>query len=490
MQPGARHLYFPFFVIILRRVLAEQSQVHWVSPSAGDSFGSGDNLNAKWTANKAVVSPSFKLCQGSTQSSLNTRGESAGSGGRCGAKTYPTVQQDSGTYSISLTMPNTTQVESFYLQMVDDFENIYRSPSFWLSPSSSAPEPPERAIQSSPAGTQDSSQSPLSVDPKVHEAPAAPLVTVTSPPISSAAMASAVGSQMTATRSPPTAAFAIPLSIVGAILLAAIVVAIRQNRMMGTERALDIQRLKQALSRSSSLRGSGYKDIENCGGAYGCTTMMPMPVPLFMPPLQTVERKLHTKGLYKDYASSQYTLPPLPYRSAAPSYRSSSRPASIHRVSAPTSSSRRSMVSSHRSTISSKTRMITSNFREPETTPVTPLPLTRPPSRVSSISSRTLTTRSLASLPPIQAGPALYDQNRLGLGSGQREIGDHDVQCSEGDVTDLILDDYMLPSRPSCLLPAPHLEASACGSEKEISELKNPYDAVAASLRNGRLKSV
>uniref|UniRef100_A0A0W0F5C1 Uncharacterized protein n=1 Tax=Moniliophthora roreri TaxID=221103 RepID=A0A0W0F5C1_MONRR len=469
MQPGARHLYFPFFVIILRRVLAEQSQVHWVSPSAGDSFGSGDNLNAKWTANKAVVSPSFKLCQGSTQSSLNTR-----AGQRYIFNLADDAKHNAGRIVL---LANGGRLRE------------HLSLTFVLA-ITSAPEPPERAIQSSPAGTQDSSQSPLSVDPKVHEAPAAPLVTVTSPPISSAAMASAVGSQMTATRSPPTAAFAIPLSIVGAILLAAIVVAIRQNRMMGTERALDIQRLKQALSRSSSLRGSGYKDIENCGGAYGCTTMMPMPVPLFMPPLQTVERKLHTKGLYKDYASSQYTLPPLPYRSAAPSYRSSSRPASIHRVSAPTSSSRRSMVSSHRSTISSKTRMITSNFREPETTPVTPLPLTRPPSRVSSISSRTLTTRSLASLPPIQAGPALYDQNRLGLGSGQREIGDHDVQCSEGDVTDLILDDYMLPSRPSCLLPAPHLEASACGSEKEISELKNPYDAVAASLRNGRLKSV
>ncbi|KAK7034759.1 hypothetical protein VNI00_012166 [Paramarasmius palmivorus] len=479
MQPGAQHLSVLVLVSILWTVMAEESQVHWISPSAGDVFGPGDNIKGAWTADKAVVSPSFKLCQGSTQSSLNTRDASDGSGAKCGAKTYPTVQQDSGTYSISLTVPNTTHVEWYYLLMMDDFGNVHRSPSFSLSPSGSVPEPSERGGQNRPLGTQESSQSPLSNNPKAEEAPAEPLVTVTSLPVPSAAMASAVGTEMTATRhsSPPTAAFAIPLSIVGAILLAALIVAVRQNRILGAERALDIHRFREALSRSSSFGKGGYRskhdDIEkNRAGAYGCAPMMPaiqaMPVPLFMPPAPPYElRASRAKDSYTAHVSRPYSPPPSLYKSAAPSYRSSSRPASTH--------SRISVSSSHHSTASSRSRTVT--FREPEI----PMPLPRPPSRVSSFSSasRSSTYRSLVALPPIQAGPAFYDMNRLET---------KEPEGVDGDVTDSILEDYMLPSpsRPSCLLPAPHLREEESAQKPT---LVNPYDAVAASLRNSRISS-
>lgn len=75
---------------------AKEPQVQWNSPSAGDRYSPGDSIVATWSSDSAVVSPTFKLCQGEPQSSDQGDNET------CGSKVYPTVQQSSGTYSTSL----------------------------------------------------------------------------------------------------------------------------------------------------------------------------------------------------------------------------------------------------------------------------------------------------------------------------------------------------------------------------------------------------
>ena len=103
MQPGAEPLYLCFLAVVFAVASAETSQVQWISPSAGDHFGPGDNILGKWSASKAISAPSFKLCTGAGQSSIKMRDEDNNGGtGRCGAKVYPTVQQDNGVYLASL----------------------------------------------------------------------------------------------------------------------------------------------------------------------------------------------------------------------------------------------------------------------------------------------------------------------------------------------------------------------------------------------------
>jgi len=95
-------VFLLIFFVFSEGVSGSQSQLEWITPSAGDVVRPGDDIVGQWKADKAVVSPSFQLCLGSSQSSVSRRSEDDESGGSCGAKVYPTVQQNGGVYSISL----------------------------------------------------------------------------------------------------------------------------------------------------------------------------------------------------------------------------------------------------------------------------------------------------------------------------------------------------------------------------------------------------
>ncbi|KAL0068020.1 hypothetical protein AAF712_004923 [Marasmius tenuissimus] len=479
MQPGAEPLFLCFFAIVFAVASAEPSQVRWISPSAGDYFGPGDNIVGKWSASKAVVSPSFELCTGAGQSNIHARDENNnGESGRCGAKTYPTIQQDNGVYFVSLTIPNVTDVQNYHLQMVDDFDNVSQSPSFSLSPSGSAP-PPAANEEKVPPSADRRAQSPLTVSRNASDEGSAPLVVVTTnDPLANATPARDTANLGASHAGPPTAAYAVPISIVGAILLAATFVALRQNKLLGLERKADIEKIKEALSRSGKSDNSS-NDIENAFqagkaangsaiaglGMYGAMQhVQAVPIPLFMPPTAplwpTKEAPSQPEDIYTRY------LPP-PRYSGRSSHRSPSVRSQVSYISS----------GSHGSATSRPIEI--QNYSSMYSMP-------RPPS-LSSRSSRSSRTR--VCLPSIKAGTPLYDETSLpsvSRNSSRDGMG--------SDVTGSVLEDYMPPSPssssgpPPCLVPAPqriHLREEDV-VEKDSLPLVNPYDAVAASLRNGK----
>ncbi|KAG7090607.1 hypothetical protein E1B28_009709 [Marasmius oreades] len=473
MQPGAERLYLCLLAFIIGVASAEENLVHWISPSAGDYLGPGDTVIGKWASDKAVVSPSFKVCQGSTQSSVSSQGADSSSGSEaCGTAMFPTVQQDDGAFFVSLTVPNVTTIQPYYLQMTDNFGNMNRSPSFSLSPSGSAPVPQMKKPATPP--TDERAQIPMTVDskapeqePPVSPGPISSLPNATNPVANTAPGLDA--SHLGATRNnTPPAALAVPLSIAGAILLAAVCFLLRQSKITRAERRADMEKMHEALKVHSDKSQSAYNrpgDIEsglplgkNMNGVQGfgfgpIPTIQAFPIPLFMPPTDL-------SPWFKKEAqhAGRYTPPPL--YSGRSAHRSS-RTRSV-----------RSLVSSYRS----------GSSRPIELPDGSSVHLPRPPS-LSSRSSRSSRTR--VCLPSIKMGDPLYDERQLEKLSRSKS-GESENTLGSG-VTGLVLEDYMLPSAdpPPCLLPAPqriHLRDESLVEEK----LVNPYDAVAASLKSAR----
>ncbi|KIK65960.1 hypothetical protein GYMLUDRAFT_239634 [Collybiopsis luxurians FD-317 M1] len=510
IKPGAWPLVFTTFWLLSTAILAlasdENPQVQWISPSAGDVYGSGDSILAKWIADTAVVSPAFRLCPGQPQSSFGSRSENQGddgSGETCGNKVYPTVQQSAGTYSASLAVPNTTEVRQWFLEMSDDFANTWSSSSFSISPSGTS-------NVASAAGV----QAPLSATsvPTV-------LVPVTAVPVPvEVASSSNSASPILATRTPlPTAAFAVPLSIVGAILLVAAFLSFRHNRKLAQERAQDLEKL--ILSRKSSTASScksGFSrqsDIEHALNVLSKVQsqgeVKTMPVPLFMPvqvPVQPEPRRT-TREAYQPKQYTEYYRPSQErsHRERPPSYRSAPAVSPASR----SQSRARSLVAS-----------ISSNSRASSRSAVnhpSDYPQHRPRHRASIRSYR-----SSHHLPSLRIGSSLHCSEYEYRGSEvDREWNRHSRSQSEeyeysdeGDVecaTHSVLDDYLfmdpapkprtllpgLPNPPQCLMPAPqrlHVRNSGAISprsytieeEEESMTEVDLYEAVANSLNRGR----
>ena len=84
--------------------------VTWISPSAGDTFEAGDTIVGQWKAEKAVVSPSFRLCIGDDVSGGKSDAgkrdweDKEGDGdSSCGQAVWPTIQQvEDGSYMIHM----------------------------------------------------------------------------------------------------------------------------------------------------------------------------------------------------------------------------------------------------------------------------------------------------------------------------------------------------------------------------------------------------
>jgi hypothetical protein len=88
-------------VVCVEGVHSRRSDVTWISPSKGESFGPGDKILCKWKADKAVVSPSFQLCIISNDSALEDD-EDTDSDMDCGETVWPAVEQIGNEYTISL----------------------------------------------------------------------------------------------------------------------------------------------------------------------------------------------------------------------------------------------------------------------------------------------------------------------------------------------------------------------------------------------------
>ena len=83
--------------------------VTWVSPNKGDTFGPGDTIVGRWNAEKAVVSPSFRLCTAEDDSgdgkhkARRDSDEEGGGDDTCGKAVWPTIQRaDDGSYMIHM----------------------------------------------------------------------------------------------------------------------------------------------------------------------------------------------------------------------------------------------------------------------------------------------------------------------------------------------------------------------------------------------------
>ncbi|EPQ61150.1 hypothetical protein GLOTRDRAFT_135689 [Gloeophyllum trabeum ATCC 11539] len=277
---------------------SEAPSIKWTSPASGDTYGPGDTITGEWSVEDgalAVNSPSFKLCtkdgasgggsgssdqqgssddggknesgdegsgdgsgqdasedgKGSGEESGNTRDQRRRSDdsndGSCGETVWPTVQQSSGSYSVSLAVPNVTSLSGYYLLMMDDFGNKMSSPSFSLSPTSpsSSSSAPSSTISSLPVSSSKSSHTEA----------------LDSPSATSDVVSNSYPDLAAAHAPPPVAAFAIPLSIVGAIIVAAVVLGILHWRKLKQERLRDAENLKSIsdrdyMSRRSSLLSS------------------------------------------------------------------------------------------------------------------------------------------------------------------------------------------------------------------------------------------
>lgn len=370
-------------------------------------------------------------------------------------------------------------------------------------------------------------QAPLLAQPQTptSTSPVAAPVTALPVPVAVSESASSVATSILATRTPiSTAAFAVPLSIVGAILLVAAVLSLRHNRKLAEERAQDVEKL--ILSRKSSVASSlksGFSrqsDIEHAlnvlSKAQSQGDVKRMPVPLFMPVEIPFQREAR-RSTRESYHANQYTE----YHRPSQERRHQDKPPSYR--SAPLSSPSRPQ-SRTRSLLSS----VSSHSQAPSRTPVH-LPSHHYEDREQS-NNRTCETSSNQLTPVQVTSPLHYSEHEYS--SVQREGRDNwrprpksRYETYRGAeiadcATDSVLDDYLfiesapkpltfppslpkppqlLSNPPRCLIPAPqrlHVRNSGAVSpmsdniieEEEEMTMKevNLYDVVADSLNRAR----
>ncbi|KAJ6631192.1 hypothetical protein B0H10DRAFT_1981326 [Mycena sp. CBHHK59/15] len=270
------------------------ANVTWISPLAQDIYGPGAVIIAKWTCPKTIVSPYFRLCMpatGQTSDSRRSDGDDgdpsdSDEGENCGATVWPTITESAGVFQVSVTVPQVTSDEGYYLQMKDNVGALMRSPIFTLSPQ--AP--------SGPANLPDAPIAPLaSIKPLYPDSPSTAAVSAASVPTTNAAnhtapMATIDPNVLSARAPPPAAAFAIPLSAVAAILLVASGLFLKHRRKLGEERTKDAEKIglpsrtgsrnsyKVHASRASSEVDHALDVLSRHQLGYGSA-----PVPSFMP---------------------------------------------------------------------------------------------------------------------------------------------------------------------------------------------------------------
>ncbi|RPD81543.1 hypothetical protein L226DRAFT_1005 [Lentinus tigrinus ALCF2SS1-7] len=294
---------------------AQAGSVTWLAPSQGDVYNSGDTIVGRWTSDEPVPSPSFRLCvtglsrrsddddngdDSEDDGSVGGVSQGIDDNGSCGGDVWPTIEESDpdGSYLIHMALPNVTStVAGCYLEMVDDNDKKSSSPTFSFGPSDADGDDQSAANADQADSTDTAADSPASsLAPSPSSAsPAKASVPSSSSPSSATASISNANLQSTSSQTPaslnetrmpaPTAAYAVPLSLVLSVLLAAGGLSLHHRRKLRAERKLEEEALKTraTLSRHSTLSFGGFMALgrgppphHGGGGTHSRTTSVNM----------------------------------------------------------------------------------------------------------------------------------------------------------------------------------------------------------------------
>lgn len=224
-----------------------------------------DTGSAEFSLDPPVEEPQGRLQDGATSSYRPTQDTDTGTG-LCGASMYPPVQRDGNDYTVSLVVPDIvpSSVTKFYIQVTDP-SGTARSPTFSLG---------TKDLSSIVQGA--GPQHPLGTDfgGATANGSAVGNSTTSTPIDPSMLMASH-------TPPPPTVAMAVPLSLVGGVLLVAVLLAWRSKKQAKRESEAVNNALRTHGS-LSSMYGSKAELSQPQGGEH-FMRQREVPVPLFMP---------------------------------------------------------------------------------------------------------------------------------------------------------------------------------------------------------------
>ncbi|KAJ7232967.1 hypothetical protein B0H12DRAFT_183855 [Mycena haematopus] len=223
---------------------AQDSNVFWITPGAPgkDVYRPGSTILAAWTSPQTIDSPSFQLCVVSSSSSET---------GACSPTVWPEVTESEGVYQAPVTVPDALWDGTFFLRMLDKSGGVLSSPTFFLHPvgdSAVADSEPQAQAPLAPATPPGASVSPFA-SPPYSSSVSASLSTPPSLSSPSSQVPPAVN-VLSAKSTPPPAAYAVPLSVVAAIILVAGVFYLKQRWRRGS------QRRKESPSRTNSCKSS------------------------------------------------------------------------------------------------------------------------------------------------------------------------------------------------------------------------------------------
>ncbi|KAJ7275106.1 hypothetical protein C8J57DRAFT_1592835 [Mycena rebaudengoi] len=304
-------------------ILAQQvhaTAVSWISPLTQDIYGPGSKITARWSCLETVASPSFKLCMLPT----SQKRHSDPGFGSCGATVWPLITESAGVYEATVTVPDIPSSQGYYLQMKDNHANKLRSPVFTLSPdgastagtSSIRPEPPAAIVPQA--------QAPLGFDSPVSMKAPYPDSQTASPSIASAtsgippALPTLDSSVLSAKPRPSTAAFAVPMSAVGAIVILASGLFLRRRRKRGDKCPIDTEKSGRR-SRRGSL--SSYKSHANKGPSELSYSRQQQRLGYGRPPASRfIPRDYHDSKREWDTSQSAHAFPQPTYSRGPPSY--------------------------------------------------------------------------------------------------------------------------------------------------------------------------
>ncbi|OBZ79099.1 hypothetical protein A0H81_00284 [Grifola frondosa] len=222
---------------------ASAGNVTWTSPSSGDVYGAGDTIVGQWDADEPVASPSFRLCTVGPGDS--------GDEDNCGTAVWPTIQQSDGSYSTNLSLPEVSTTSECYLEMMDDSGDTMVSPTFSVGPSDPNSDPPDPNNNATTIANADSNAPSTSFVPSTPQ---------------SLPYLEEEESHMPV----PTAAYAVPLSLVISVILAAGGLAVHHRRKLRSERLQEKTVLK-TLSRQSTM---SFRTLGDLGSRASRSSLM------------------------------------------------------------------------------------------------------------------------------------------------------------------------------------------------------------------------
>ncbi|KAI0346364.1 hypothetical protein BDW22DRAFT_1425854 [Trametopsis cervina] len=208
----------------------------------GDTYVTGSRLIVQWQATHEIISPTFKLCYilGDDRYRSDTVVDDY-SDSSCGAAIQPPVRfGGDGSYQTELAVPSVTTATNFLLEMEDSYGGFSSSHTFTFTRMLTLNLSLRVTLKS-----QSVTQAFSSVSSALHNSSIGPPL-VSSP----------VATRMTRPRGAISpAAYVVPLSISGIIVLAAITFGVYQRKKLKSEHSLQSQEFKMFKSQFTDNLG-------------------------------------------------------------------------------------------------------------------------------------------------------------------------------------------------------------------------------------------